>query len=202
MGDAPRGTVPYVELDGEIIGDSHHIIDRLKQIHKDPLDDARLSSAQHAQGHLLQALCEYELYYILAHDRWVSGDFKTYGQFFFAATPEDARAATITEFHEFIEQKCLHWKVGRFELSIIHDMLRKNLEVLTECLGSGPWLFGDRPTTYDAAMFGHIASTIHFPLPNPCVLISREYVKLVEYCDRVRDEFSARDHLCTEIDPE
>lgn len=200
MDSAPRGTVPYVELDGEIVGDSHHIIDRLKAQHNDPLDDARLTSAQHAQGHLIQALFEYEMYYILAHDRWVSGDYKTYGQFFFADVSEEDRDAVIEDFHKFIEQKCIEWKVGRFELEIIHDMFRKNLEVLADSFGEGPWLFGENPTTYDAGLFGQLASVVHFPITNPCVLISREHPSLVQYCDMARDAFLARDALRTMAD--
>ena len=199
MADAPRGTVPYVEIDGEKLGDSHHIIAHLKELHNDPLDDARLTPEQHAQGHLIQELCEHEILYILGHDRWVAGDYKTYGEFFLAAMPEEARGQAIEEFQKFVEERTMGWKIGRFELEIIHEMLRKDLDVLTLCLGDGPWLFGDKPTTYDTAMFGQIASLVHFPLPNPSTLISREYPALVKYCDMVRDEFTKRDDLCTVV---
>lgn len=200
MADAPQGTMPYVELNGEIMGNSDLIIERLKELYNDPLNDTRLTPAQHAQGHLIQTLCEYEILCIIAHDRWVNGDHKTFGQFILAAVPEEGREGAIKEFRKYVVQRTKDFIIGRYESEVIWKMFRRDLEVLTECLGDGPWLFGDKPSTYDTAMFGQIASTVHFPLPNPGVLISREYRKLVEYCDMAREAFSARDDLCTPVE--
>ena len=54
---APKGKIPWIEVDGESIGDSSLIIDHLKRQLGDPLD-ARLSDEQHALGHAVKRMFE------------------------------------------------------------------------------------------------------------------------------------------------
>ncbi len=54
---APRGKIPYVNIDGALIGDSGLIIERLKKSHGDPLD-GDLSGDDHALGHLVRRTLE------------------------------------------------------------------------------------------------------------------------------------------------
>ena len=45
---APKGKIPFVELDGKLMGDSSLVIEALKKKYGDPLD-AELSAEQKAQ---------------------------------------------------------------------------------------------------------------------------------------------------------
>lgn len=190
METAPRGLVPYIDLDGEIISDSSIIIERLEVLHNDPLNDNRLTREQHAQGGMIKSLCEHELFYILAYGRFIDGDYRAWCEHFFSGDnlPEDQLDATYENFRAFVKERLDVWRLGRYDADFVRQELRKCLEILSCMLGEGPWLFGKAPSSYDAALYGMLASIIHFPIPNPHVQISHEYIKLVDYCDRVRKQ--------------
>ena len=65
----PTGKFPYVELNGETIGDSSHIIDRLEAAFRKDLD-AGLSSEEKALALAVQRMIEEHLYFIELHYRW------------------------------------------------------------------------------------------------------------------------------------
>src|SRR5476649_250215 len=54
---APNGRVPYIEIDGNLMGDSTKIIARLKKDHGDPLDQ-NLSKEQRAVALAFQRMIE------------------------------------------------------------------------------------------------------------------------------------------------
>jgi hypothetical protein len=66
---APKGRMPYVDIEGKLFGDSTLIINLLKEKFGDPLD-CRLTSEQKAQSLLLQRTTEDHLLYSLAWLRW------------------------------------------------------------------------------------------------------------------------------------
>src|ERR1700690_260589 len=66
---APKGRVPYVEIDGVLVGDSSVIIDQLKRKQGDPLDQA-LSKEQRALALVIQRTIEDHLYFSGAWLRW------------------------------------------------------------------------------------------------------------------------------------
>lgn len=67
---APKGKIPFVEVDGKQIGDSGLIIDYMRHTRgKDP--DVGLSRAQRAKAHALAAIAEDRLYWVLVYSRWI-----------------------------------------------------------------------------------------------------------------------------------
>lgn len=70
---APKGKVPYVELDGQLMGDSELIIAELSRRH--PLThDAWLTPAQAAVGHALRRMLEEGTYFHTVRFRWIEDD--------------------------------------------------------------------------------------------------------------------------------
>lgn len=189
LSTAPRGLIPYVDLGDERLDDSSIIIDRLKVLHGDPLNDGRLTKDQCAVGELVKSLCEHELFYLMAHGRWADGDYKTHGDFLFEFLPEDQRPAAI-EMHCNTIKELLHtWRFGRYDAEFVRNTLTNRLATLSNVLGEGPWLLGDAPSTYDAGLYGAVASFVHYPLPDPHAEISRKFDNLVSYCDRIRSDY-------------
>src|SRR5258705_8620368 len=62
VGNAPRGKVPFITVDGVKVADSDLVIGFLKTAFPDP--DAGLSDHQRAVGHLVQRTLEDHLYWI------------------------------------------------------------------------------------------------------------------------------------------
>lgn len=189
IAEAPRGLIPFVDLDEERIGDSSIIISRLQADHNDPLNDGRLSNADRSLATLIKSVCEHELFYIMIYGRWVDGDAETFARFLFRDVPEDQVPMAIDAAKETVISGMLHgYRVGRYDAEFIRAVLREKLDVFTHYLGDKPYLFGDELSTIDAGFYSILASFIHFPLDNPHVQIAREYESLVRYCDRIKGE--------------
>ena len=70
---APRGQLPYVEVDGRIIPDSTAIVDYLEDARPQKLD-ARLTPAQRAVGLAFKSMMEEHLYFGVLYLRWMADD--------------------------------------------------------------------------------------------------------------------------------
>ena len=196
LAQSPRGLVPFVELDGEIIDDSTVILERLKKLHNDPLNDHRLTHEQHALGILLRSLCEHELFYLMSYGRLGDerSDYQTLITFNLGDTvPKEKLESAVEAYRASVLKRLYAWRIGRYEDEFITSELRKCLGTLSVVLGDKEWLFDAKPSIYDLDIFSMLAQIVHYPLRNPQVAIAREYVNLVEYCDRVRDRFYDND---------
>jgi glutathione S-transferase len=67
----PYKKIPFIEYQGETLGDSEIIIQRLI---KDNKIDPGLSSLQLSQGRAWQQLLEQHLYWVIVYNRWIPED--------------------------------------------------------------------------------------------------------------------------------
>lgn len=188
----PRGLFPWIELDGQEMGDSGLIIDHLTKLHDDPLNDRRLTEDQVVIGELVKSMCEYDLFYILAHGRFGDdrSDYESLCKFNLGIPPEqDADPEMIKAMRGFVLEKLDAWRIGRYDQDYVIKELRRCLSTLSKALGDKPYLLGDQPSAYDATLFGVLTNIIHYPFRNAQVAVSREYTNLVEYCDRIRTAY-------------
>ena len=188
VAEAPRGLLPFVNLDGETIGDSSVIINRLKVLHNDPLNDGRLNESERALGTLIQTVCEHELFKVMIYGRWLDGDVETFASFLLRDVPEEQLRTAIDKTTRNVMRGMLY-RIGRYEHEFVRAALREKLDVLSYYLADKPFLFGDQPSTIDAGLYSILSSFIDFPLANPHVQIAREYDSLVEYCDKIKRDF-------------
>ena len=65
---APRGQLPYIEEDGETVGDSDTIIAHLIAKHGLAIDE-RLSASQRDTTHLVSRMLD-DLYWVMSYSRW------------------------------------------------------------------------------------------------------------------------------------
>lgn len=192
LAESPSGLVPFADLDGEVIADSSVIIERLKALHNDPLNDGRLNESEQALGTLIKSVCEHELLEILVYGRWLDGEMKTLATFFLKGVPEEILPKAIERTKQNIVNGILY-RLSRYEPEFVRTALRAKLDVLSHFLGDKPFLFGSEPSTFDAGLYGILAAFIDFPLPDPQVQIAREYGSLVDYCDRIKQDFHYED---------
>src|SRR5690606_24374773 len=66
----PKGKLPFIEFEGERIGDSVLILDYLKEKIGLDLDDG-LSASERAQSHMIERLVEERLYWVVVYSRWI-----------------------------------------------------------------------------------------------------------------------------------
>ena len=67
---APKGKLPFIEDEGEVIADSVVIIDHLKSKYGNKLD-GRFSDQQRALAHLISKSLDENFYWTIVYSRWV-----------------------------------------------------------------------------------------------------------------------------------
>lgn len=188
---APRGKLPFITDGGERVPDSGHIIEHLKRRAGDPLD-GQLDAAQRAQGHLIRRTVEESLYFVLVYARWI--DPVGWGRMkpvFFGRFPPVARDA-IAALAQRGVRRTLHYQgYGRHTPDEIYALGDADLEALATTIVPHRFAVTDRPTSYDASLYGILANIVAAPIETPLADRARRHAALVDYVERVRAAIAA-----------
>ena len=177
---APRGQLPYIEDDGEAIGDSDTIIAHL--IHKRGLTiDAGLSQAERDADLLIGRMLD-DLYWVMSYSRWQDEDF--WPEFRDALLSEHAELAEgALQTARAFNFKRYHFQgIGRFEPEDAYGRGLADLEVLARLVPAGGWLHRRAPTSIDAAIYGFIANIWFYPIDTPLRRLVAERPNLIRHC--------------------
>ena len=180
---APRAQLPYIDDDGQIVGDSGVILEHLTRKYQLSLD-AGLNDAQRNTDLLVTRLLD-DLYWVMSYSRWKDDRF--WPQFSGALrdqhpqlTPEaleGARAYNAKRYH--------YQGIGRYEPAQAYARGIANLSVLANLLTDQPYLFGDRPHSTDAAAYGFLANSWLYPIDTPLRAFIGVSGNLGPYCERM-----------------
>jgi glutathione S-transferase len=188
-GESPKGKMPYVKLDGRLIGDSQLIIEelerRLAAEGKHPLDEG-LSPRDAAVGRLVRRTLEEATYFVGMYARW-----KT----------DEGYAIQREEFKKFIPgfvipfirrdilKKLHHQGTGRHSYDEAARMAIDDYDAVSELLGDRPFLLGDQPRTVDATVFAFLEAALGYPIENNLKKHAQGRPNLVAYRKRIRDRW-------------
>jgi glutathione S-transferase len=183
---APLGKLPFIEVDGERIPDSGLIIEYLKQRYGDPLDSG-LQPEQRAKGHLIRRTCEESLYFALLHSRWIEATgWQVIQPALFGSLPIVARD-TVASFARRAMKRALHGQgYGRHSTAAIHALGAADLAALAALLAEVPFAVSDRPTSYDATLYGVLANILSVPVESPLKSEARKHARLIAYVERMQ----------------
>jgi len=188
---APKGKVPWIEDDGQVIGDSGFIIDHLKQKFGDPLD-SRLSARERAEGHAIRKMLEESLYFVSSYSKWVEEDgFRIYSAELFAGMPEEQLQYVPDMVRKRAIEKMSAQGIGRHEPDEVYRIGLRDVESFEELLGTDGFLFGERPSSYDASAFGVVGNLKDGPFASPVRDATRKSTKISGYIDRIRSTYFA-----------
>jgi glutathione S-transferase len=154
IADSPKGKIPFIR-DGEtVLGDSVFILDHLKAAHGVDLD-AHLTPEQKSVGWALERMLEDHLYWAIIHARWaIDENFEKGPSQFFAGAPEEVKAQAKASM-----KAQLHGQgFGRHAPDEITALAERDFASAAALLGDKPFVFGERPCSVDATLFGFTAS--------------------------------------------
>jgi glutathione S-transferase len=187
--DAPKGKVPWIEDDGHVLGDSTFVIEYLKAKHGDPLD-GELTPRQQALGHATQVMLEENLYYVSSYSKWVEDDgFAIYSAELFAGMPAEQLEYIPAMVRKRVIEKLTAQGIGRHARQEVYAIGIKDVLAFSELLGDGPFLFGERPTSFDACAFGVIGNIKDGPFAGPVRDTANSTANIAEYIDRIRHQY-------------
>ena len=185
LSKAPKGKIPWIELDGERLADSSDIIDALTAQHGGLPADAERPPSDPVL-HLVRRTLEESLYFATLTTRW--------------AGTEAAFDAVVVAFRPalppVVGPAVLRWIVrpqvtsgakaqgtARHSPEGVAARAIDDLRAVSGALGDGPWLAGDAPGTVDCTLWAFLAGILVFPVDNPIQRALRDAPELANLRD-------------------
>lgn len=187
----PKHKVPFVEIDGERVGDSALILDLLKSHHGLDLDRG-LDARERAESHALQRMIEERLYWVMVYSRWVEPEgWDIIRPLFFAALPWPMRRLIPQMARKAVRRKLDGQGIGRHTREEIYALGAHDLAALSAFLDDNPFLFGETPTLADVTMYGFLVNIIGPDIASPLKDAALGHTNLVAHTERMGELFAS-----------
>ncbi|WP_196139883.1 glutathione S-transferase family protein [Aliikangiella sp. G2MR2-5] len=186
---APKGKLPYIRDNDKIIADSQFIFDHLEDKFNRPLD-GHLSAEQKAIAYLTTKSLDENLYFAIVYSRWQDEEsWAKVKKAFFGKLPFPLNAIVPIIARKQVIRTLYGQGVSRHTKDEIISICQKTYQALTDLIGDKPFVFGDRPCSLDATLFGFLAEVILADLDNTFNESARNYPVLVKYCQRIYKQY-------------
>jgi glutathione S-transferase len=186
---APKGKLPYIDDEGEVVADSFFIVKFLKRKYGVDLD-AHLSPEQAAISHLITKSLDENLYWCIIYSRWLDEEtWLEVKQRFFGSMPFPLRIIVPFVVRRGVRSAFLRHGMGRHSDEEILEIAKESLESLSQLLGDKRYFFGDNPSGLDASVYGFVAQLVLVDLDNPMNRLAKSYGNLVEFCNRLDSQY-------------
>lgn len=210
-----KGQLPFIELNGEEIGESSIILRELSQKFDKDID-ACLTTDQKNVAHATISMIENHLVWVVAYWRTKNLDQMLKG---YKVNLQHALGTRIPNpllnfFFKFTFGRKLDWLQGARKVKAqgmgIHtaeEVLQfgcDDLKVLCDMLADKPFFFGDEPTTLDVVAFANLAQILYIDKEVSFAL--RDYMQencpnLVGHCSRMKERcFPDWDEICSTLE--
>jgi glutathione S-transferase len=192
---APKKKIPFIDLDGELIGDTNIILDLLKKKYGDTIDQ-HLTHHERAIALSIQRLFEDHYFWTIVYSRWfdAAGWAVTRPEFFGGLS--FLLRGIVPEIRKRKMAKVLqHNGIGRHSQKEVYDFGKKDLDAFATLLGDKPFIFGDRPTSADAMAHGFLVNTLHVPFDYELKQYAQKIETFEPYCQRI-NELYYKDSVC------
>jgi glutathione S-transferase len=182
----PLGKSPWIEFDGERLGDSEIIIHLLARRYAVTLD-GHLTAQQSAAAHAWTRAFEEHFHQVLEWELFCHPDGMAFIKAAVAAQmPPVARTLVWLMLRRHFRRQLHARGIGRHAPSEIAAKGRADLDALVAFLGDRDFLVSERPTTADAAVFGQVAPLVYWTMDTPVAGYARRLPRLCACCERMR----------------
>lgn len=184
---APKGKLPFIEHEGQRIGDSGFAIDYLSErLGRDP--DAGLDRTSRGTAVALRRMVEENLYWTLVYDRWmVEENWCSFRDIVLGGVPAVVRPAIAPIARRGVRRQLKGHGIGIHSAEEIHDIGRRDVGALADVLGDDLFFFGDTPTSFDAVAYGFLANILEVPIVSPVKDEGLRRSNLPAFLTRMRD---------------
>jgi glutathione S-transferase len=175
---APRGQLPYL-VDGDTaIGDSDAIIGHLIARNALAIDSA-LTPAQRDTGLLIRRMLD-DLYWVMSYSRWKDDLYWPLFRDAILRTHPGVTAESLETAREYNFKRYHFQGIGRYDPDAAYARGIADLQVLANLLPASGFLFGEKPSSIDAGIYGFTANIYFYDIDTPLkeFLLSRPNVIL------------------------
>jgi glutathione S-transferase len=186
---APKGKLPYINDDGEIVADSTFIRWHLERKYKLDLDRG-LSPEQRAIAWAFEKMAEDQLYWALLDARWTKDvNFDRGPRAFFQAAPAPIRPLIVTIVRRKVRGNLHAHGMGRHAESDIAALGIRSVDAIAGFLGQKPFFMGEEPLGTDAAIFAFAAGALCPMFDTPIRTAAERHENLKGYVGRMMERF-------------
>jgi glutathione S-transferase len=186
---APRAQLPYIEDDGEAIGDSDAIIAHVTKEYGVTLDQA-LTQAQRDTNLMIARMLD-DLYWVMSYSRWKD---ERYWTAFRDALLREHPVLTedaLRNAKAFNEQRYYFQGIGRYPPDAAMARGLADLGVLARIVPASGYVHGETPTSIDATIYGFIANIFFYDIDTPLKQFVVAHDNLVRHCRAIHAAVSA-----------
>jgi glutathione S-transferase len=180
---APRGLLPYLVDGSQTVGDSDAIIAYLKARYSLTIDDG-LSQAQRNLDVLIRRTLD-DLYWPISYSRWKDDQFWPSFRDLLLDEHADITESDLEAARRYNHLRYHYQGVGRYEPPQVYARGIENLRVVSEAIGSSQFMFGARPRSLDAAIYGFVANIYFYDIDTPLKRFVLSRPNLVSHCQAI-----------------
>lgn len=177
---APRGQLPYIVDDGETVGDSDAIIAHLAARRGVTLD-ATLTDAQRDTAVMVARTLD-DLYWVMSYSRWKDEAFWPAFRDLMMGEHPQLTAEGMEKARAYNAQRYHFQGIGRFAPEAAYARGLADLRVLANLVPEDGYMFGSRPASVDAALYGFVANILFSPIETPLKRFVMGRENLVRHC--------------------
>jgi glutathione S-transferase len=186
---APKGKLPYIDDDGQIVADSTFIRLHLERKHNIDFDRG-LTPAQKGAAWATEKMLEDQFYWVMINERWLDdANFAKGPSMFFAGIPAPIRPIIVGMVRRSLRKTIFGHGIGRHSAAEIQELGERAVAAVANQLGSNEYLMGSQPCGADATVYAFMNGALcaHFDSKMRPYVVQRS--NIVSYCERMRDKF-------------
>ncbi len=186
---APKGKVPYIDDNGEIIADSSLIRRHIESKYNVDLD-AGLTSEQRAMAWAVEKMAEEHLYFALIDLRWRDDrNFEAGPAHFFDRLPA-LLCPLVQRIGRARMQKTLYLQgTSRLSRTSVEQNAGTDIDAIAVLLDKKPYLMGDDPTAVDGFIYGVLSNLLVPIFETELRQRIETHSNLTSYVERISNEF-------------
>lgn len=181
--------MPFVEIDGKIIGDSTLIIDELVKRNGDKTD-GNLTSQEQSIRQAFQTMLENHFTKFMVWFRWCDdAGWPVFRDSVFAQAPFFVRQFIAPLIARKVRKSLYSEGTGRLSPAEMTLLANKDLSSLSTYLGDKPFFFGAEPTLIDAIIFATVGNVILSSVDPVLGNLARKYENLVAHTTKMQQKY-------------
>jgi glutathione S-transferase len=186
---APKKKMPYIEDDGQKIGDSNLVIEYLQKKYGDRTD-AHLSPTDRAISLAMRRLIDENLYWCIVYSRWIDEkNWPITRAAYFGNLPPILNQLLPPLIRKSTVKNLLGHGMGKHSATEVYEIGCRDIQALSDFLGDREFFIGDRPTILDATAYASIANLIKIPMESPLKTKTEGLANLVSFSERMTAKF-------------
>lgn len=191
LGKAPKGKLPYIEDDGEIIADSTFIRWHIEKKYGYDFDKM-LSDYERGTAWALEKMLEDNLYWILVQSRWMEdANFAKGPAHFFDGLPWPVCNMVRSAVRKKVKSNLFGQGMGRYSPNELLAIASKDIHAVAAILGDKPYLFGLQPCGADATALAFLEGLLCPHFESPVRSCAESFPSVVAYVERMKKRFFA-----------